>query len=160
MVYNVGAMKTIDVDGAELYLLSYEEAEKALHDEKFGGVELARPDILKAHLSITKGTPEFEIALGRPSGHTESWVIVHVLKYGEKYVRVRAEGLTCFSCGQVMIIGNPMDYQIYEGANDPMGSLAKAKDLPLVPCPACHKDLPRPAIIAHKKTASLRPPKP
>lgn len=139
-------MDALVVDGAELFRVSIEEAEQTLADGAFRGVPLVKPDFLRAHVSVTKGLPSFEVALGRPAGAAPSWVVVHVVRVDDGYARVRVEGLTCFGCKQSLMIGNPVDYQIYEGVTDPMAALASARARSSLPCPSCGHALQRPAI--------------
>ena len=142
-------METLSVDGVDVHRLTLDEAEKVLSEGVFLGVALAKPEFLRSHLSISKGAPMFEIALGRPSGQSGSWVVVHLVRLEDEYVRVRVEGVTCFGCRTSVLIGNPVDYQIYEGVGDTMAAIAVARSRPTVPCPTCQRPLSRPAIVVH-----------
>jgi len=145
-------MEPILVDGVSLFRLTLDEAEQVLSDEAFLGVALTKPDFLRSHVSISRDAPMFEIALGRPSGQGGSWVVVHLVRVAGEHVRVRVEGVTCFGCGQSVLAGNPIDYQIYEGVDDTMAAIAVARRRPTVPCPTCQKALSRPAIVVHSRS--------
>lgn len=151
-------MERLSVDGVDVHRLTLEDAEQVLSEEVFLGVPLAKPEFLRSHLSISRVAPAFEIALGRPSGQTGqsgssgpsgSWVVVHLVRLADEYVRVRVEGVTCFGCRSSVLVGNPVDYQIYEGVGDTMAAIAVARTRPTVPCPTCRKALSRPAIVVH-----------
>lgn len=142
-------METLSIDGVEVHRLTLDEAEQVLSEGAFLGVALAKPDFLRSHLVISKQAPVFELALGRPSGQSSSWVVVHLVRIADEYVRVRVEGVTCFGCRTSVLVGNPVDYQIYEGVGDTMAALGVARKRPTVPCPTCRKALSRPAIVVH-----------
>lgn len=147
-------MQTFDVDGVPLFLLTTDEAAAALRDGSFAGVPLVKPEFLRAHRDVSLGFPSFVLALGRPSGAGLSWVVVHVVEVDDGWARVRVEGVTCFSCKRSVMLGNPLDYQIYEGVADPMAALANARRRPRVGCPGCGHALPRPAIVARLRAAA------
>lgn len=154
-VWSRRSMEKLLVDGVDVYRLTLDEAEQVLSEEVFLGVPLAKLEFLRSHLSISRSAPSFEIALGRPSGQSGSsaqsgsWVVVHLVRIADQYVRVRVEGVTCFGCRQSVLVGNPVDYQIYEGVGDTMAAIALARRRPTVPCPTCRKALSRPAIVVH-----------
>ena len=143
------SMERLLVDAVDVYRLTLDEAEQVLSEGVFLEVPLAKPDFLRSHLLISRDAPAFEIALGRPSGQGGSWVVVHLVRIADQYVRVRVEGVTCFGCRQSVLVGNPVDYQIYEGVGDTMAAIAVARRRPTVPCPTCQKALSRPAIVVH-----------
>lgn len=146
------SMERLLVDGVDVYRLTLDEAEQVLSEEVFLGVPLAKPEFLRSHLLISRDAPVFEIALGRPSGQSSqsgSWVVVHLVRVDDQYVRVRVEGVTCFGCRKSVLVGNPVDYQIYEGVGDTMAAIAVARRRSTVPCPSCLKALSRPAIVVH-----------
>jgi hypothetical protein len=151
-------MERLSVDAVDVYRLTLDEAEQVLSEEVFLGVPLAKPEFLRSHLLISRDAPMFEIALGRPSGpsgqsgqssQSGSWVVLHLVRIADEYVRVRVEGVTCFGCRKSVLVGNPVDYQIYEGVGDTMAAIALARRRPTVPCPTCRKALSRPAIVVH-----------
>lgn len=145
-------METLSIDGVEVHRLTLDEAEQVLAEGVFLGIALAKPEFLRSHVSISRQAPTFEIALGRPSGksgQSGSWVVVHLVRLVDEYVRVRVEGVTCFGCRTSVLVGNPVDYQIYEGVGDTMAAIAVARKRPTVPCPTCRRALSRPAIVVH-----------
>ena len=74
------------------------------------------------------------------------WVVL--LKFGDRWVRVHIEELSCVECRGRVLAANPNLWDLYAGVSDKVAALAGAGSLPVVSCPNCGTLLERGPVWA------------
>lgn len=145
MQLDAPGLRTIEVDGQQLYVPSADAWAALWKDPMLGNLKLPVPDLLKKKVQAIARYPEITGALGFAFKRVHYYELLCI---NDALYRVFIEAVICDHCGyRAVISATPGVADIYWGSQNEAAARERSCSLPLVCCSACKRPLSRRATV-------------
>lgn len=138
--------KHIEADGQPLLVARGALLDELLATDALDGRPLGSGRLFQQYADLAKATAGLDVALGSVREANQPWWVYHVVERNGVFVRVMIESARC-DCGFRGLAGNPRDFSIYIGTEDPLAAMLSHDTVDRLPCPQCRQPLARPCVF-------------